>query len=79
MRYEYECATCGTMIEYDLPVANRDEHVDEKCPCGGTMRRCIGNNGGFRLLGGRWASDGYSGIYGNTDEFKGKFGSMTDK
>ena len=75
MRYQYQCDSCDNKFEADLPVDDRDRWVDKKCPeCHGNFKRSIGNSGGFRLLGGGWESDGYTGLYGNSDEFKKNFG-----
>lgn len=67
--YAYECSRCRTTFEVvqrvsdpPLAVCGRPSTVDGvECECTGEVRRVIpsGRVGGFVLLGGGWAKDGY--------------------
>jgi len=69
--YDYSCEHCkGTFTQY-LGVDSRSVPLDVPCPsCGtvGSVRRAIGNSGGFRL-GTRgkvsWSKGGYSTLLGD--------------
>ncbi len=57
MKYDYDCAKCGT-LEIEHPMA-QDALTD--CPeCGGPIGRLVTGGNGFALTGGGWYSDGYS-------------------
>ncbi len=76
MRYEYKCLECGKSFEEDLPVKDRHYPCELPCSfCGGHVQKLIGNKGGFKLLGYGWEKDSYATYYGDTPEFKERFGS----
>jgi len=78
MRYEYICKQCGGMVELDTTISDRDNMIDtDECHCGGTYRRSVGNNGGFRMGSGYTASNGYSGLLGDDETFKATFGDQS--
>jgi putative FmdB family regulatory protein len=72
--YDYYCGECGNIFELHLPVAERDEPLKGLCKAcdAAEIKRGVGNNGGFRLLGGGWESDNYATHYGDTPEGKMK-------
>ena len=73
--YEYECQDCQDTFVDQLPIAERNAPCEAKCiKCGGQLFRKCGNNGGFQLVGDGWERDGYATHYGDTPEFKKRFG-----
>lgn len=68
--YTYECGNCTEALDVQLKLDELETHI-EGCPaCGRTMTRVVGNSGGFRLKGARWAKDGYSDYIGNDKRWK---------
>lgn len=56
--YEYECNGCQKIFEVQQRIADAPVSV---CPeCGGNVRKLISMSS-FRLKGGGWYTDGYSG------------------
>lgn len=70
--YEYVCEGCGHTATLFLKLKDIDTPVGcsacEVC----TMRRQIGNAGGFRLKGSGWAEDGYATYLGDANKFRSK-------
>jgi len=72
--YLFKCDECSWEVERFLKVEDRalGEGPCFKCE-GGNLKRCIGNNGGFRLLEGgavSWGDGGYNTIHGDIENFK---------
>jgi len=63
--YEFMCTKCDEIHEDIVSDTKIDILICERC--GGYSRRIV-STFGFRLLGGRWAKDGYSNEKEKTDE-----------
>ena len=67
--YEYECNGCQKIFEVQQRIADAPVSV---CPeCGGNVRKLISMSS-FRLKGGGWYTDGYSGRSNGKDASEGK-------
>lgn len=57
MLYEYECASCGYICEFDQRITDKPK---KKCPkCNKrTLKRLISRTS-FKLVGPGWFKDGY--------------------
>lgn len=73
--YAYRCKECGKEQQHVLKINDRDLPLEKKCECGGSLYRCCGNSGGFRLSPNgscTWGEGGYSSFYGDAEKFRRK-------
>ena len=76
--YSYTCTQCCHDFDAFSSMDDRGDMTCEKCGNSGVIKN-VGNNGGFRLLGGGWESDGYTGILAHDKGFINQFGKQKDK
>lgn len=71
--YLYVCDKCTKELEVSCSVEERNERDGSPCKCGGSFRKVIGNNGGFRLGQNgscAWSDGGYGTTHGDIENFK---------
>jgi putative FmdB family regulatory protein len=56
--YEYKCCRCGEVLVRERSMADRKKSV--KCSCGSRKSELLLSVSSFALVGGGWASSGYS-------------------
>lgn len=70
--YEYFCSKCNNSFEEQYLIEYRDVPVTQPCRnCKEyAVKRCVGNEGGFRLKGSCWARDNYSTHVGSDPRYQ---------
>ena len=58
--YEYRCAKCKRTVEIQMKIGDEAAPLCCEEDCGSIPMQRILSAGSFHLIGGGWASDGYS-------------------